>query len=88
MKRLVSGKTIDIIIQEIVSKRNVFNYFSDFVEKEESFIDRQKNGVVFTPDILVKYIADKAITYWKNENPDKTLSKICDISSGMGAFLN
>ncbi len=88
MKRLVSGKTIDIIIQEIVSKRNVFNYFSDFVEKEESFIDRQKNGVVFTPDILVKYIADKAITYWKTENPDKTLSKICDISSGMGAFLN
>jgi type I restriction-modification system DNA methylase subunit len=50
---------------------------------------RKKDGIFYTPEFITKYIVDRAIGTFLEENPDKLETiKILDPACGSGAFLN
>ena len=50
---------------------------------------RKKDGIFYTPEYITKYIVDRTIGKFLEENPDKLGTiKILDPACGSGAFLN
>ena len=59
---------------------------TNILEKSDK---RKKDGIFYTPEYITKYIVDRTIRKFLEDNPDKLGTiKILDPACGSGAFLN